>query len=96
MSKIFRHCKTGRLYELLGTARCSQDPTLKRVIYTQLIDSAAQEAATQAQVPAATLWMCCPHAFGIQFRREFEKRPEKKSKRSSIVGKQQNSAKGRN
>jgi hypothetical protein len=97
MSKIFRHCKTGRLYELLGTARCSDDPTLKRVVYTQLIDSAAQEGSTttQTHAPAATLWMCCPHAFDIEFRRQFEKRPEKRSNGGKIVGKQQNDAKRR-
>ena len=49
---MYKHYK-GNFYEVVGTARFSEDITTEYVIYKQLYDSVSQEGIT---LPAGTMW----------------------------------------
>ena len=33
MNKVFTHIKSGRLYEVIGVARCAKNSNIKKVVY---------------------------------------------------------------
>jgi hypothetical protein len=52
---IYRHSKSGKLYEVIGTARYSEDPHQEFVVYKQLYESALRENGVN--LPKGTLWI---------------------------------------
>lgn len=72
MSTVFRHIRSGRLYDLIGTARDVTDPTQVSVVYRQLYASTLETPDTTPDsipLPIGSIWIRNEQDFYNKFER---------------------------
>lgn len=62
-SGVYRHVRSGRLYNLVGIARDVVNPTKKVMVYSQLYSgvlsggSGGSDTATETPLPIGSMWI---------------------------------------